>query len=336
MTMYHINPKTGNPNICKAEKGGCPFANDEEHFPTKRSALEAYEKSRSGSFSQTPGKNSLKASLLQNASFESGNQARKYFLLLNHRDLDQAEAALGTAQDQRLVEDVLDYLSAEKDLNNKILGMNRNKSFSWKDEQSMKASARTWESLVSNARTKLEEQEEVLQKHMSHYAKQLVLHRNSLNSLERLADSGLKSRPPGYAERIAKLEKFEKDTPSVQPVFDRVSSRKPQDVLEGAKMFGNPSYISSAEALVASEKSLASLDEKKASLEKAAKSIESEKVQKAISEEIADIEKNRAVSVEERERANKKLELFYDDLKLRIDREKDVSRELAALKKISS
>lgn len=41
---YHISPKTGNPNICRAKnEGGCPFGNDSEHFDTKQDARAAYE-----------------------------------------------------------------------------------------------------------------------------------------------------------------------------------------------------------------------------------------------------------------------------------------------------
>lgn len=41
---YHINPKTGNPNVCHASLR-CPFGSPEEHFPTKAAALASYENS---------------------------------------------------------------------------------------------------------------------------------------------------------------------------------------------------------------------------------------------------------------------------------------------------
>lgn len=44
MAIYHVNPNTGNPNICRAEKGGCPFGGTNEHYDTKAEAREAYEK----------------------------------------------------------------------------------------------------------------------------------------------------------------------------------------------------------------------------------------------------------------------------------------------------
>jgi hypothetical protein len=47
MARYHINPKTGNPGLCTA-KNQCPFGDlDKDHYSTRRSALEAYEKNQS-------------------------------------------------------------------------------------------------------------------------------------------------------------------------------------------------------------------------------------------------------------------------------------------------
>jgi len=44
MAKFHINPKTGNPGECHAEKGGCPFGSPEEHFDDATAARTAYEK----------------------------------------------------------------------------------------------------------------------------------------------------------------------------------------------------------------------------------------------------------------------------------------------------
>lgn len=45
---YHISPKTGNPNQCKASTGACPFGNPEDpsvnHYDSKEEAREAFEK----------------------------------------------------------------------------------------------------------------------------------------------------------------------------------------------------------------------------------------------------------------------------------------------------
>jgi len=42
--VYHISPSTGNPNICRAQNGNCPFASDDDHYETKAEAREAFEK----------------------------------------------------------------------------------------------------------------------------------------------------------------------------------------------------------------------------------------------------------------------------------------------------
>lgn len=46
MSRYHINPKTGNANICRANFGNCPYEKDDfaEHYDTKQEAQKAYEK----------------------------------------------------------------------------------------------------------------------------------------------------------------------------------------------------------------------------------------------------------------------------------------------------
>lgn len=41
--MYHISPTTGNPNICRAQNGNCPFADESEHYETKADARSAFE-----------------------------------------------------------------------------------------------------------------------------------------------------------------------------------------------------------------------------------------------------------------------------------------------------
>ena len=42
MAKYHVNPETGNANVCRARKN-CPFGGDEAHYPTKEAARQAYE-----------------------------------------------------------------------------------------------------------------------------------------------------------------------------------------------------------------------------------------------------------------------------------------------------
>lgn len=43
MTVYHINPDTGNPGACKAKPGQCPFGAEDQHFSSKEAARTAYE-----------------------------------------------------------------------------------------------------------------------------------------------------------------------------------------------------------------------------------------------------------------------------------------------------
>lgn len=44
MTRYHINPDTGNANICRATFGNCPYEKEiAEHYASKQEAQSAYE-----------------------------------------------------------------------------------------------------------------------------------------------------------------------------------------------------------------------------------------------------------------------------------------------------
>lgn len=52
--MYHISPSTGNPNICRAQDGNCPFASDEDHYETKAEAREAFESKQNDAASTKP------------------------------------------------------------------------------------------------------------------------------------------------------------------------------------------------------------------------------------------------------------------------------------------
>lgn len=45
MALYHINPDTGNPNVCRAQQDNCPFGWPDEHFESKAEARAAYEAS---------------------------------------------------------------------------------------------------------------------------------------------------------------------------------------------------------------------------------------------------------------------------------------------------
>ena len=48
MAKYHINRHTGNPGICRALKGDCPFGGDDAHYATKDEARVVYEKRMEG------------------------------------------------------------------------------------------------------------------------------------------------------------------------------------------------------------------------------------------------------------------------------------------------
>jgi len=45
---YHVNPQ-GEPGICRAENDGCPYAVEQNHFPTKAEARKHYEELQSRS-----------------------------------------------------------------------------------------------------------------------------------------------------------------------------------------------------------------------------------------------------------------------------------------------
>lgn len=48
MTKFHVNHETGNAGPCKAQKGGCPFGGENEHYDTVEDARRAYEKVKEG------------------------------------------------------------------------------------------------------------------------------------------------------------------------------------------------------------------------------------------------------------------------------------------------
>lgn len=58
MTQYHISPTTGNPNLCRAQPGKCPFGANEPHFATKDEARTAYEEAQGGTPAPTRRKRS--------------------------------------------------------------------------------------------------------------------------------------------------------------------------------------------------------------------------------------------------------------------------------------
>lgn len=43
MPKFHIKPSTGDPGVCKANSGNCPFGSESEHYTSAEAAREAFE-----------------------------------------------------------------------------------------------------------------------------------------------------------------------------------------------------------------------------------------------------------------------------------------------------
>jgi len=423
MAKYHINPKTGNPNICRAETS-CPFGDlQADHYPTKKAALAAYEKSHEGSFktrpvqagalvhgdkltsaedyanapigtvvqfsnglrfvkggdgnwetsqsgglifdnkeiSEYPAENLLdkfskvqteageqtptnsagvRASLLKNSSYEEGLQARKYFILFNHRNPEQLKAASGKVKDQELVDDLIAANAAAKEVALAQAAVDKGEA---NVENSQTDAQRAgYEKVLKTKRDKLESAkaaaasvEDKIGKHMKGYAKQLVVHRRSLDSLERLANNGVKSRPPGIDSRIAKLESFVKETRSISTVAEKVNRGGAAGILAGAREYGNPIHVKSATELLNAEQELRVHNEDVARLHQAYGSIQSRTTKDAIQKELEVAQAKQDEAKINFTAAQNKVQLFLDDVRDRSDQERDVARELRALKIIS-
>lgn len=65
MTKYHINDK-GEPAVCRAVKGNCPFGGDETHYKSKEDAQVVSDKRNEAEFSLLPGSKHKKASEVNN------------------------------------------------------------------------------------------------------------------------------------------------------------------------------------------------------------------------------------------------------------------------------
>jgi hypothetical protein len=46
MSVYHINPESGDVAACRAKKGKCPFGSLDKHFTSAEAARAAYEQSQ--------------------------------------------------------------------------------------------------------------------------------------------------------------------------------------------------------------------------------------------------------------------------------------------------
>jgi hypothetical protein len=52
MSKYHVNSKTGDSGLCRAEKDQCPFGGESNHYETPELARAAFERTQGGSFLQ--------------------------------------------------------------------------------------------------------------------------------------------------------------------------------------------------------------------------------------------------------------------------------------------
>ena len=77
MTKYHISPKTGMPNICRATTRNCPISGDSEHFDSKEAAKAYSEKSNEDLY----GKDSLSG--VSNKEKTASKAADPYYTLNN-------------------------------------------------------------------------------------------------------------------------------------------------------------------------------------------------------------------------------------------------------------
>ena len=432
-TKYHFNTKTGNPNICRAEKN-CPFGGPEVHFATKDEARKGYEVGQSGSFEKpkkqertandpnqlwteeddysgakvgtlvefrdrtrfvktgddtwetsahggfaldseamaaypaqkgiTPGsrivkeeaaeqveqkpvapaqrpKGTIKATTLQNAAYEAGTEARRNFLLINHRDPEQLAAAAGKIKDQALVADIQRFnklKNREQEIQKSLRKATENarnaKTQAQHDGYRRVMDAKAAE--LAALAAQVQKADEAIAAHGKRYAGQLVIHRRSLDSIERLANQGVKASPPKVKDRIYKLSKMQKEIPSVKELRAKLEGGRPNLVVAAAKEFGNPLYIKRAERFAAASDALNKLNTEAAALQRAHNSVTSPAVKATVEAEMLALQQRQGAVVSEFEKASEGLKLFSDDLKARFDQEQDIARELNALRKFIS
>lgn len=417
MAKYHITPGNGTPNICKARVGKCPFASDDEHYPTKAAALAAFEGSMSGATfgqklkdgavlhgvsdyrlappgtvvvfengvrfikttanqwetsaegglllqdeeafdyatnasegsprgrvvvegaSALKGKAPIKASLFQQSAFEAGNQARKYFLLLNHRDPAMVASLDGKVKDQAVIDSVKNANRLEDEVGRLEESLEkavtrRNRARTDKQREAYAELVRRDAEKLSAAKASLEAARVDLDKHMKRYARQHVLHARSIQTLERIANNGVRYRPPGYENRVAQLEALVANRKPVRELYTLAQSEDTAKKLEAAKAFGNPSYIASTQELHNVATEAKALDATIKELKSAQVAAPTEKVKNTIQEELLEKAKRREQLNGRLEAANKRVSLFMDDLRDRDAMDDFLKRELAVLKRL--
>lgn len=414
MTKYHINPQTGNPNICRAEAGKCPFGASEPHFNTKAEALRAYE-NRNATFGQRlndgdilygvsdyrlappttvvefdngvrfvktnadewqtsqegglvltdddifeyatqaskgsargrivvegarpKGKPPIKPELFQQSAFEAGNQARKYFLLLNHRDPEMIRAYDGKVKDQAVIESIKKFNNLEDEVarlekSQAVAISRRDNARTDKQREAYADLVRRDAEKLSAANAELEAQRIELDKHMKRYAKQHVIHRRSLDTLERMADKGVRYRPPGYENRVATLENLVKNRESTKDLYEMAKNGDGIAKVEAAKKLGIPAYITAAEEQHRKDSELRKLDATIRQLEETKRNAPTEKIRNAAQEDILEKATEREALKSASPWATKRMELFLDDLRDRAQMDELLSRELKVLKRL--
>lgn len=428
MRKYHINPKTGNPNLCSAAAGNCPFGAPSEHFPTKEAAAAAYEK-RHETFSKTAiqgplahgsklrgvvayetaplntvvvlenglrfiktnagewetsqrggviltneelgnfrddevGDNSfgsvvtfagdtlpaseskspkgtIKASMLQRGAYEKGNQARKYFLLLNHRDPAMIAALNGKVEDQAVIDTILEVNELEERVEAQEASLSRAQVR--RDNAKTDAQRAGYAKLVNTKTTEffqtnktLEAKKAELDQHMKRYAKQYVLHYRSLDSMEKLVNAGVRATPPGLSDRIKKLEATRKTTRSVKNLSSLIATGDSSNILEAAQRFGNPAYVKAAKEFNRATESLLTLESGRAKILGILNKAQTNAAHRLLVEDLLDANKKVEIARLNRVEVEKSIALFRDDIRDRDFMETALDREIAVLRKMGN
>lgn len=80
MSKFHVNDQ-GEPGRCSAQKGGCPFGGDAQHYPTKEVAQQAYELSMAASIVPAAAKkkaSSPSVKMPTSGAYDVGSKAERY------------------------------------------------------------------------------------------------------------------------------------------------------------------------------------------------------------------------------------------------------------------
>jgi len=336
---YHITPE-GNAAQCKARKGNCPFAKEDEHFATKKEAVQAYEAQRSGDV-LTPTVKPLSTRMLLNSGHEVGYAARSYFRLLNHQNYAQAKGLYGKVKDGAVIDAVKEIHRAsialndlEEQLTNAQARVNTARTEA--QAQGYVRAADTIAKKLTAAAQEFDEAEETIDRLKKKYAGDLAIHKNSLNKLERMANGDFPvERPAGIEKRISALVETRKGIKPIEPVSTILGRGGDMDrVVAAAEKYGKPEYVESATLLRDALAEKAALEEERARLERAVNFNTNEVVRRTIQDEL---EKN-AYSISRTVptiRANEpRVAQFKDEIRDRSLYEADVTRELNSLIKI--